>query len=85
MASGQDTEGGEEAARRAMSDPEIASIMQDSYMQLVLGEMQKDPSRIQDYLRDPSIAAKLNKLIAAGILRFGGAPPQQQGGKGGRR
>jgi stress-induced-phosphoprotein 1 len=85
VASGQDVEGGEEAARRAMSDPEIASIMQDSYMQLVLGEMQKDPSRIQDYLRDPGIAAKLNKLIAAGILRFGGPAPQQAAGKGGRR
>lgn len=78
VASGQDAEGGEEAARRAMSDPEIASIMQDSYMQMVLGEMQKDPSRIQDYLRDPGLAAKLNKLIAAGILRFGGNAPQQE-------
>ena len=88
VASGQDNEGGEEAARRAMDDPEIAAIMQDSYMQLVLGEMQKDPSRMQDYLRDPGIASKLNKLISAGILRFGGSAPQSQSSgsaKGGRR
>jgi stress-induced-phosphoprotein 1 len=83
VASGQSGDDGDDAARRAMSDPEIAAIMGDSYMQMVLGEMQRDPSRIQDYLRDPGIAEKLNKLIAAGILRFGDGNQQsgpQQGG-----
>lgn len=70
MASGQSTDG-DEAARRAMDDPEIAAIMQDSYMQLVLKEMENDPTRIQDYMKDPSIAAKINKLVSAGIIRFG--------------
>lgn len=70
MASGQSTDG-DEAARRAMDDPEIANIMQDSYMQLVLQEMQNDPSRVKDYMRDPGIAAKIQKLISAGIIRFG--------------
>lgn len=83
MASGQ-SEDGEEAARRAMADPEIAAIMGDSYMQLVLSEMQKDPTRMQDYLRDPGISEKLNKLIAAGIIRFGGQEPQQAAGRRGR-
>jgi stress-induced-phosphoprotein 1 len=45
-------------------------------MQLVLGEMQRDPSRIQDYLRDANISAKISKLIAAGVLRMGSAPPK---------
>ncbi|EPY26571.1 stress-induced-phosphoprotein 1 [Strigomonas culicis] len=71
MASGQDADG-DEAAKRAMSDPEIAAIMQDSYMQLVLQEMQNDPKRVQDYMRDPSLAEKINKLVSAGIIRFGG-------------
>ena len=67
-------EGDEEASRRAMSDPEIQSILGDSYMQMVLGEMQKDPKKINDYLRDPGISAKLNKLIMAGVLRVGNGP-----------
>lgn len=70
MASGQSADG-DEAARRAMDDPEIASIMQDSYMQLVLQEMQNDPKRIQEYMKDPGISGKINKLISAGIIRFG--------------
>ncbi|KEG10080.1 stress-induced protein sti1 [Trypanosoma grayi] len=70
MASGQ-AEDGDEVARRAMADPEVAAIMQDSYMQLVLGEMQRDPSRVQEYMRDPNLAAKINTLVSAGIIRFG--------------
>lgn len=70
MASGQSGDN-DEAAKRAMHDPEIAAIMQDSYMQMVLQEMQNDPKRIKEYMRDPSIAGKLNKLVSAGIIRFG--------------
>ncbi|ESL10180.1 stress-induced protein sti1 [Trypanosoma rangeli SC58] len=70
MATG-DSADGDEVAKRAMADPEVAAIMQDSYMQLVLGEIQRDPSRIQDYMRDPTIAAKINTLVSAGIIRFG--------------
>nr|CCC90597.1 putative stress-induced protein sti1 [Trypanosoma congolense IL3000] len=70
MASGQ-SEDGDEVAKRAMADPEVAAIMQDTYMQLVLGEMQRDPSRIQEYMRDPTLAKKINTLVSAGIIRFG--------------
>lgn len=69
MASGLSGDG-DEAAKRAMADPEIAAIMQDSYMQLVLQEMQRDPKRMQEYMRDPAIAGKINKLVSAGIIRF---------------
>ena len=58
--------------------PEIQAIMHDSYMQLILSEMQKDPTRIRDYLKDKNIAEKLNKLIAAGVLRFGPGKPGSQ-------
>lgn len=85
MATGAGGEQDDDVARRAMADPEIAAIMQDSYMQLVLGEMQRDPSRIQDYLRDPNIAEKLNKLISSGIIRFGDSSQQQQQGGGAAR
>ncbi|KAH8607165.1 putative Tetratricopeptide repeat TPR repeat [Trypanosoma vivax] len=70
MFSGQ-AEDSDEVAKRAMADPEVAAIMQDSYMQLVLGEMQRDPSRIQEYMRDPTLSKKINTLVSAGIIRFG--------------
>ena len=75
----------EAASRRAMSDPEIQAILNDSYMRLVLDEMNKDPKKIQDYMRDPGISEKLNKLIMAGVLRFGGAPAASSKGGDKRR
>lgn len=69
MATGQSGDNAE-AARQAMNDPEIASIMQDSYMQMILEQMQNDPSRIKDYMKDPTLSAKLQKLVNAGIIRF---------------
>lgn len=78
----------EEASRRAMSDPEIQAILGDTYMQMVLQEMQRDPQRLKEYMRDPNISAKLNKLIAAGVLRFGSGPSKDEDSRparGGRR
>ena len=76
MATGQtNQEDQDETAKRAMADPEIQAIMQDSYMQLVLSNMQKDPAKIQEYMADPTIANKINKLVTSGILRVGNAPP----------
>lgn len=72
-------EGDDDVARRAMSDPEIAAIMNDTYMQLVLSEMQKDPARINEYMKDKGIAEKINKLIAAGIIRMGSGNEGQKG------
>ncbi len=88
MATGQgDEEDQDEVARRAMDDPEIRQIIGDSYMQLVLSEMQKDPRKLHEYMKDANIGSKLNKLITSGILRLGGKPPaqQQQGGRAGAR
>jgi stress-induced-phosphoprotein 1 len=79
----QGGEGDNEAAQRAMADPEIQQIMGDTYMQMVLSEMQKDPKKINDYMKDKDIAAKINKLMVAGVLRTGPAPAG--GAKPGRR
>jgi stress-induced-phosphoprotein 1 len=84
----QETAGGEadeEQSRRAMADPEIQGILSDSYMQLVLSEMQKDPKKINEYLKDANISAKLNKLIMAGILRVGNGPAPAGGNQKQRR
>ena len=59
---------------RAMADPEIKAIMSDPYMQNLLCEMQMDPAAFQGYMHQPDVAAKINKLIQAGILQVGSGP-----------
>lgn len=58
-----------ERQARAMADPEIQSILGDPQMRSILNEMQTDPKKAQAIMNDPSIAAKLQKLIAAGVLQ----------------
>lgn len=60
-----------ERQARAMSDPEIQSILSDPVMRQVLQDMQEDPKAAQTHMRHPDIAWKVEKLIAAGILRVG--------------
>jgi stress-induced-phosphoprotein 1 len=71
-------EGDDEAAARAMQDPEIQGILGDTYMQMVLQELQRDPNRLQEYMRDTRIASNLNKLVTAGVLRMGSAPAKRK-------
>ena len=60
-----------ERQRRAMEDPEIQSILKDPIMARVLQDLQNNPASGQAALRDPSVRAKLDKLVAAGIIRIG--------------
>jgi stress-induced-phosphoprotein 1 len=60
-----------ERRRRAMEDPEIQQILQDPMMSRILQDLQSNPKSAQAALRDPTVNAKLNKLIAAGIIRVG--------------
>jgi stress-induced-phosphoprotein 1 len=55
--------------RHAMADPEIQSIMRDPVIQQILRDMQENPVAGQAALRDPSNMAKIQKLIAAGVLK----------------
>ena len=59
----------EERQKRAMADPEIQAILGDAQMRSILSEMQTDPKKAQAAMNDPSIAEKLQKLIAAGVLQ----------------
>lgn len=59
--------------RRAMDDPEVRAIMQDPQIMQLLRDLQenpRDPNNVAA-LRDPNVAKKIDKLIAAGILRMG--------------
>jgi stress-induced-phosphoprotein 1 len=79
------SDGNEDVAARAMQDPEIQNILHDPYMQLVLREVQTDPTRLNDYMRDARIAANINKLVAAGVIRTGGPSSGGAAHGGGRR
>jgi len=59
----------QERQARAMADPEIQAILGDPQLRSILGEMQTDPKKAQAAMADPTIAAKLQKLIAAGVLQ----------------
>jgi len=58
-----------ERQAHAMADPEIQQILQDPVIRNVLQDLQENPSSAQKAMRDPIISAKLEKLIAAGILQ----------------
>ncbi|EST04686.2 Tetratricopeptide TPR1 [Kalmanozyma brasiliensis GHG001] len=59
----------EETLKRAMRDPEVAQIMQDPVMQSILQQAQGNPAALQEHMKSPIIREKVNKLIAAGIIR----------------
>lgn len=61
----------EERMRHAMADPEIQQIMRDPTIMQVLRDLQEQPAAGQAALKDPSIMAKIQKLIAAGVLKTG--------------
>ena len=57
-----------EQAAHSMADPEIQGILQDPVMQQVLRDLQENPKAGQAAMNDPMMRAKLNKLVAAGII-----------------
>lgn len=59
----------EQTLERAMRDPEVAGIMQDPVMQSILQQAQSNPAALQDHMKNPSIRSKIQKLVAAGIIR----------------
>merc|ERR1712178_83999 len=58
-----------EAIKRAQEDPEIRAILSDPVVNQVIQDMSKNPGAAQKHMSNPGIAEKINKLIAAGILR----------------
>lgn len=58
-----------ERASRGMADPEVQAILRDPVMQNVLQDFQTDPRGAQRHLQDAGIMAKIEKLIAAGVLQ----------------
>ncbi|XP_061704073.1 stress-induced-phosphoprotein 1 [Cydia pomonella] len=58
----------EEVRKRAMADPEVQAILRDPAMRCILEQMQQDPHALQDHLKNPDIAAKIQKLLESGLI-----------------
>ena len=52
-----------------MQDPEIQSILRDPLVNAALEDLQRDQASAARVMRDPVMMPKIEKLIAAGILR----------------
>ncbi|KAH7326449.1 cytochrome c biogenesis factor [Stachybotrys elegans] len=71
MYSARDNETEEQTRERLMNDPDIMSIMQDPVMQSILQQAQSDPRALQEHMSNPSVRSKIQKLMAAGVIRVG--------------
>lgn len=58
----------EEVRKRAMADPEVQQILKDPAMRMILEQMQTDPKALQDHLKNPEIASKIQKLLQSGLI-----------------
>jgi len=62
----------EETSARIQRDPDIMAILSDPVMQSILQQAKNDPAALNDHMRNKDIRAKVQKLIAAGVIRLGG-------------
>jgi len=59
-----------ERAAHAMADPEIQAILSDPIIRNILRDFQENPTSASQALKDPTVAAKIEKLVAAGVLQM---------------
>jgi len=58
----------EERLAHAMADPEIQSLLRDPVVVQVIRDFKENPSAAQQAMQNPGMQAKINKLMAAGVL-----------------
>jgi stress-induced-phosphoprotein 1 len=46
-------------------------ILQDPVMQTILGQAKSNPEALREHMKNPQVAASIQKLIAAGVIRLG--------------
>ena len=56
-------------AERGMADPEIQAILQDPVIQQILKDFNENPNAANQAMANPVVRAKIEKLIAAGVLQ----------------
>lgn len=47
------------------------SILQDPVMQSILQQAKGDPAALQEHMKNAQVRSKIQKLIAAGVIRLG--------------
>ena len=52
-----------------MADPEVQAILTDPVMRQVLADFQDDPAAAARHAAQPEVMAKIEKLVAAGLVR----------------
>mmetsp|Transcript_33646 Transcript_33646/g.49467 ORF Transcript_33646/g.49467 Transcript_33646/m.49467 type:complete len:522 (-) Transcript_33646:451-2016(-) len=58
-----------ERAEHGMADPEIQGILSDPVIRQILQDFNDNPDSAQAAMRNPTVRAKIEKLIAAGVLQ----------------
>jgi stress-induced-phosphoprotein 1 len=58
-----------ERARHGMADPEIQHILQDPIIQQILRDFNENPQAANQAMADPTVRAKIEKLIASGVVQ----------------
>ncbi|KAK3330003.1 hypothetical protein B0H66DRAFT_542535 [Apodospora peruviana] len=71
MYAARENETEEQTRERLMRDPEIMGIMQDPVMQAILQQAQSEPAALAEHMRNPTVKTKIQKLVAAGVIRVG--------------
>ncbi|KAK6387376.1 uncharacterized protein PV06_04980 [Exophiala oligosperma] len=61
----------EETSARIQRDPEIMQILSDPVMQSILQQAKGDPMALNEHMKNPGVRGKIQKLIAAGVIRVG--------------
>ncbi|CCC07828.1 hypothetical protein SMACR_01394 [Sordaria macrospora] len=71
MYAARENETEEQTRERLARDPEIMGIMSDPVMQAILQQAQSDPAALSEHMRNPTVRTKIQKLMAAGVIRVG--------------
>ncbi|KAF9886441.1 Hsp90 cochaperone [Aspergillus nanangensis] len=61
----------QQTMERIQNDPEIMSILQDPVMQSILQQAKSDPAALQEHMKNTQVRLKIQKLMAAGVIRLG--------------
>ncbi|KAH0562190.1 hypothetical protein GP486_003112 [Trichoglossum hirsutum] len=70
MYSAREGETEEQTMERIQRDPEILGILQDPVMQSILQQAKGDPGALQEHMKNAGVRSKIQKLIAAGVIRL---------------
>jgi len=49
----------------------MTNVFADPVMQSILNQAKGDPAALNDHIKNPGIKAKIQKLMAAGVIRMG--------------